>query len=150
MAAKKKPSATKEYEFPPEIFWISPSREVVPVIGHITGLRQDPDRFGLPAAPESKSDIDDALSTLFEGGCVRGRFESEGFRFQMLKPWTFPLSNAHGFVLTWRIHAREVSVDFYDPAFWRFGKTMSVEEFLEPRFPAAWGLGDVRAFVRRG
>lgn len=128
------------FEYPPDVLWINPEGKVIPVIGHVTVIQEDPDKFGLSVSPITKEDINRALSDLFEASWARGRVESEGFRFQILHPASVALHNVYSFVWLWRNYTKKVSLDFWDPMVWKMAKTMDVEEFLEKRYPASWGL----------
>ncbi len=127
--------------FPPDIFWISPDGKYRDVIGHLTSLRAHPEAYGLSAVPQETGEIQDALDYLFEEGWVRGRYSSGTFSFQMERPRGTPMGNAFDFVFLFESHAKEVEVDFWDPAFKHMGKSMSAKEFMAQKFPARWGLG---------
>lgn len=142
MAKRKRRSKARRIpDFPPDIFWISPNGKVRDVIGHLTSLQAHPDAYGLPAAPETSEDIDTALCCLFEQGWVRGRYSSGTFSFQMERPRGTPMGNAFDLVFVYEAQAKEVDVDFWDPAFRRMAKSMPAKDFMAQKFPARWGLG---------
>jgi hypothetical protein len=130
------------YEFPPDIFWISPDGGVYEVIGHLTAIQAKPELFELPSSPKTRAEVDRAFSALFEQGWVRGRFSDGTFYFQMGRPRGLSLAAAHGLVLKFQAQAKEVSVDFapgpYRP------KDFSVEDFIDQKFPQAWGINPPR------
>lgn len=146
MKKKKLPPGTSRapFEFPPDIFWISPDGVVISVIGHLTALRQSPWTFGFSFAPETKEEIEGAFRAVLGGGWVRGRFSSGVTSFHMERPRGTPLGNAHDFVLRFKSHITIVEVDFYDPAWFKAAKDFDVDDFLDQKFPLSWGINPGR------
>jgi len=147
MAKPNLPKGTrlsKKWDFPPDIFWISPEGVTIDVIGHVTAMQGSPDTFGLPASPVSKKEIDEAFRNLWAGGWVRGRFSSGTFSLQMDRPRGTPLGNAFDMILHFQDHAEEVDISFSDPEFESMGKSMAAKDFLEQRFPTAWRINPGR------
>lgn len=144
MAKKKKVSKTKRksvFEFPPDIFWIAPSGDARDIIGHVTSIQGHPEAYGFHAPPQTKEEIDEALTYLFQEGWVRGRFSSGKFSFQMERPRGTPMGNAYDLVRRFQDQATEVEVDFWDPNFKVMGISMAAKEFMAQKFPSRWGLG---------
>lgn len=134
----------EDWEWPPDIFWISPEGAVIPVIGHLTAIQAQPDTFDLAAAPRTRAEIDAAFRELLGRGWVRGRWSDGRFFFQMDRPRGVPLGNAFALALKFPAHTREVAVEFVDPRFERMSEEMSGQNFLEKKFPLAWGLNPRR------
>lgn len=128
-------------DFPPDIFWIRPDGFVYNVIGHLTGIKGKPEKYGLHSAPEGKAEEERALDGLFREGWVRGRFSDGTFSFQMERPRGTPMGNAHKLVLEFADQAKEVAVDFWDPSYAKLAKTIPAHEFVNQKFPSRWGLG---------
>lgn len=137
----KKRRASKLPAWPPDIFWISPEGKVRSVIGHLTSLQAKPESYGLPAAPRSPQEIEEAFGSLFAQGWVRGRFAAGVMSFQMERPRGLPMGNAHAMVELYQDEVRRVEIDFWLEEAMRFAKDMSASDFLAQRFPAVWGLG---------
>jgi len=130
------------YDFPPDIFWLSPDGDAYEVIGHLTAIQAHPEIFGVDA-PKTKKEIDAVFSELFEDGWVRGRFSDRTFHFQMGRPRGLSLSAAHAIVLKCQKHATDVSIDFAPGAPWP-PKDFSVDDFIEQKFPQSWGINPPR------
>lgn len=141
MAKKKRHPRQRSFKFPPDIFWIAPNGDARDIIGHVTSIQAHPEAYGFHDAPQTKEEIDEALTYLFQEGWVRGRFSSGRFSFQMERPRGTPMGNAHDLVLRFQDQAVEVEVDFWDPKFKLMAKSMTAEEFLSQKFPSRWGLG---------
>ena len=148
MKKPRKPPGTVprpgQFDWPPDIFWISPDGAVIEVIGHLTAMQARPDTFGLIGPPQTREEIDAAFQELFGRGWVRGRWSDGAFSLQMERPRGVPMGNAHELVLRFAAHAQEVDVDFADPRFARMSKRMSATDFIEQRFPLAWRLNPRR------
>ena len=147
MAKSNFPKGTtprKSWDFPPDIFWITPDGVAIDIIGHVTAMQAHPETFGLDRGPVSKKEIDEAFHGLWAAGWVRGRFSDGTFYFQMERPRGVPMGNAHELVLRFARYAKEVDVDFFDPRYARMAKRMSAADFMEQRFPIAWGLNPRR------
>lgn len=138
---RKKKGAAGPYQWPPDIFWISPDGKVREVIGHLTSLQAHPEAYGLTHPPVMKDEADDAFAFLFSEGWVRGRYSSGTFSFQMERPRGLPMGNAHAMVLLFEEHTKKVDVDYWLSEFRKYGKDITAREFLEQRFPSSWGLG---------
>ena len=134
----------KPWDFPPDIFWINPHGAARSVLGHLTDMRMYPDTFGLPAAPQTKADVQTAFDELFSEGWVRGRWTGDKFTFEMDRPRGLPMGNAYDFVLKFREHGHKVIIDFWLPEYKKYRDEMSVDEFLDRRFPIAWRLNPRR------
>jgi hypothetical protein len=143
---KKKEKLPKEFEFPPEIFWIKPDGKVIPVIGHLTAIQQRPKFFGFMESPTSAGDADFSFGSLFGDGWVRGRFSLvDGVAsFHMARPASAPVANARAFVLKYAAFIQKVEVDFYDPAFFKAARDFTKNEFAEGAFPEWWQLNPKR------
>jgi len=140
---KRPPGTTPRpgrWEWPPDVFWISPNGAVIEVIGHLTALQARPETYGLPAAPQTRAEIDVAFSDLFMLGWVRGRFADDTFHFQMGRPRGTPMGNAYYLALKFAEQMGRVDIDFADPAYARMAMALSAKDFLAQRFPASWGF----------
>jgi len=137
----KRKTKPGRYDFPPDIFWISPEGLIRSVIGHLTALRAHPERYGLHLAPRTEEEVQSAMDRLFSEGWVRGRFSHGVFSFQMDRPRGVPMGNAYDLVLKYADDAREVDVDFWIPRYSGLAKTLPAKEFMQQRFPARWDLG---------
>jgi len=126
------------YDFPPDIFWISPDGHVIEVIGHLTALKAHPELFGFSRPPETKKDADDYFRTLFEAGWVRGRFSDATFHFQMERPRGLSLGGAYDLVVRYADQTDRVVIDFTSPKY--RGEDFTRDEFLAQKFPGAWGI----------
>lgn len=133
----------KPYEFPPDIFWISPQEKLMNIIGHVTDIKAKPEKYGFHAAPETKEEVEEYLAKLFEDGWLRGRFYAGKFEFQMERPRSLPMQHAYNLVEKWRDSASRVVIDFWLPQFAPLGKEMDSEDFLAVKIPTTWGLGRV-------
>jgi hypothetical protein len=134
----------KSWDFPPDIFWITPDGGVIDVIGHLTALQGHPETFGLHASPRTKREVDDAFRYLWERGWVRGRFSGGTFSFQMERPRGIPLGNSFNLVLKFEDQATGVEVAFSDPEYAQMGKWMTAEDFLAQKFPVSWRINPMR------
>lgn len=141
MAKREKKTQHESWDFPPDIFWITPDGVVKDVIGHLTEMQANPELFSLPSSPETKEEVDAAFETVFSDGWVRGRTEGELINFQMERPRGLPMGNAFDMALKYRNMLSEVAVEFYDPVYWKHRKKMSIDHFLNQKFPGSWGLG---------
>ena len=141
MAKRSKKAPAETWEFPPDIFWITPDGVVKDVIGHLTEMQANPDLFGLPASPETKEEVDAAFASVFGDGWVRGRTEDGLLNIQMERPRGLPMGNAFDMALKFRSQLTDVAVEFYDPIYWKHRKRMTIDEFLSQKFPLSWGLG---------
>lgn len=73
----RKTRKTRKWEFPPDIFWITPDGEVRDIIGHLTDMQQSPEAYGLMFPPQTRAEIDFAFQTLFTDSWVRGRYSMQ-------------------------------------------------------------------------
>ena len=138
-----KKKVAKSYEFPPDIFWVSPEGKLLNAVGHVTDIKAKPEKYGFHAAPENKEQIEEYLACLFEAGWLRGRFYSGKFEFQMERPRSIPMEHAYLLVEKYRFQTTKVIVDFWLPEFVDFRKEMTAEDFLALKLPTTWGLGRV-------
>lgn len=147
MAKQNHPKGTtprKSWEFPPDIFWITPDGVVIDIIGHVTAMQAHPETFGLDKAPTSRWEINEAFRVLWADGWVRGRFSGGTFHFQMERPRGKPLGNCFEMVLQWQEDARDVEIAFSEPEFEPMGKSMTADDFLAQKFPMAWRINPGR------
>lgn len=105
------------FDFPPDVFWLTPE-----------------------GAPETKGEQDTVISDLLGRGWVRGRYTGERFYFEMDRPRATPMKAAYDFVLRFEKHGKDVVVDFPPPHTGFGGKPVLVKDFLDQKFPIAWGL----------
>lgn len=119
------------WEFPPDIFWISPQGQVVEGVGHVSMMQERPEAFGFHAGPQGKREIDFALLGLWHRGWVRGRFAGETFSFQLDRPRGDSLVHAQDLVGRFARHVRWVEVDFGAPGF--APATFTRNDFLAAR-----------------
>lgn len=131
----------EDWDFPPDVFWITPDGVLIEVIGHLTAIQASPETFGLVVAPETKRGISDVFQSLFSDGWVRGRFSGETFFFQMARPRGSSLAGAHALVVQYAGHGIRVVVDF-DPPY--FPQEFLVKDFVAQKFPASWGINPGR------
>jgi hypothetical protein len=134
----------RRFEFPPDVFWIKPNGQVMPVIGHLTAMQAKPEDFGLPAAPTSDETIDKAFTELWEEGWTRGRYGDGVLHIQMGEPAKTQMEYVRGLVEKHADQVSEVDVDFAHPVYWRMGKVLSATAFVQERWPIVWGLGNSR------
>jgi hypothetical protein len=147
MAKPNYPKGTtprKSWDFPPDIFWITPDGVAIDIIGHVTAMQARPETFGLHKSPTTKKEIDDAFRGLWAAGWVRGRFSDGTFYFQMERPRGKPLGNCFEMVLQFKSDAESVEISFADPEFEPMGKSMTAEEFLDQKFPTSWRINPGR------
>src|SRR5262245_19245077 len=100
------------WDFPPDVFWISPLGDPLEVVGHLTAMRERPELFGLHAAPRSNDEVDRAFADAWAQGWIRGRYSDGVFFLQMDEPRPEPFERARSVVLRYRRFARRVEVDF--------------------------------------
>lgn len=119
-----------EWAWPPEVFWLSPCGEVVEIIGHLTAMRENPERFGLPSPPRTKREIDEAFRFLWAHGWIRGRFSSGTFWFHLDRPRPDALARARILVSKFARFVDRVDIDFAEawPA-----RTLKSADFLDDR-----------------
>lgn len=149
MTKKRKPTPRNApkgdpWAFPPDIFWLGPEGQVYSIVGHWTDLKLHPDRYGLPAPPETEEEIELAFSRLLEEGWVRGRFSAGTFYFQMDRPRGAPMRLAHELAMRYQAFTKRVEVDFAHPSFAYLSDELSGIDFLEVNFSKRWGLGSPR------
>lgn len=141
---KKRDANMERWEFPPDIFWITPDGGIMSVIGHVTAIQQTPEAFGLHVAPETREEVSRALNDLWAQGWVRGRFSDGVFSFHMERPRGVTVGNAYDMVAKHSRHAEKVEVDFADPFYFKFAKDFTAGEFLMQKFPSSWQLNPRR------
>lgn len=147
MARPNYPKGTtpkKSWDFPPDIFWITPDGIVIDVIGHLTAIQGHPETFGLHDSPKTKRQVDEVFRDLFAAGWVRGRCSNGTFSFQMERPRGVPLGNSFNMVLEFKGQATGVEVAFSDPEYAQMGKWMTAQDFLGQKFPVAWRINPMR------
>jgi len=127
-------------KFPPEIFWLDPQGAVVEGIGHLTMLQNDPERFGLAGSPQTPAEIDGAIRLVLESEWVRGRYSlaDRSWYFQIARPGGNVVGNIHALVLEFADHADEIIVEMPWPRW--IVLEISVKDFIDQKFPSAWGL----------
>lgn len=130
----------EDWNWPPDIFWISPDGTVIEVIGHLTAIQAKPRTFGLERSPVSKKEIDAVFLDLWSRGWVRGRFSDGKFSFQMERPRGDSVAAAFDLVMKFKNHTKWVDVDFSDPQYGRMSTEMKAQRFLGRKFPTSWGL----------
>ena len=79
------PKKIKDWEFPPDIFWITPDGETMDIVGHLSAIQQDPGAYGFHFPPQTAEEINHVFTTLLRDNWVRGRFSSGEAYFQI---WT--------------------------------------------------------------
>lgn len=144
----KKPNGTnrrpKAWQWPPDVFWISPDGAVIEVIGHLTALQAHPETYGFSYAPRTRAEIDKAFHEMFDAGWVRGRFSGGVLHTQMERPRGTSLGNVFDLILKFREHVQSVDVDFANPAYAKMSRELLVAEFMDQKFPGSWGLNPPR------
>ncbi len=128
------------FDFPPDIFWLTPEGAPVMGLGHISMIQRSPEAFGFHSPPETKGEQDAAITELLGGGWVRGRYTGDRFYFEMDRPRATPMKVAYDVVLRFERHGQDVVVDFPPPYTGFGGKPVLVKDFLDQKFPIAWGL----------
>lgn len=139
-----KKKSPKPYEFPPDIFWISPEGKLMNVVGHVTDIKAKPEKYGFHDAPGTNEEIQEYLGCLFQTGWLRGRHYAGKFEFQMERPRSIPMEHAYTLVEKWRAHASKIVIDFWLPEFVNSRKEMTSEDFLALKIPTTWGLGRIQ------
>ena len=143
---RKKEKLPKGFEFPPEIFWITPDGGVLSIIGHLSAMQGRPSTFGLASSPETHAEIEDAFAKLFSEGWVRGRWSlvDQVASFHMERPRGGPMGNAYDFVVKYAAYIDKVEIDFADPSWFKAARDFPKEQFLGQMFPVSWGLNPKR------
>lgn len=105
------PKKIKTWEFPPDIFWISPDGEIRDIVGHLSAVQQDPASYGFHFPPQTTEEINHVFTTLLMNRWVRGRFSSGQAYFQI---WTVnrpALDSIAEFVRMFQSHIKLVAVE---------------------------------------
>jgi branched-subunit amino acid aminotransferase/4-amino-4-deoxychorismate lyase len=125
------------YDFPPDVFWISPQGKVFDVVGHLSAIQERPQRFGFYFPPQTHQEIDKAFTSLLEQGWVRGRCSGDTAYFQILTATPESIGLIQDLVLSYRENVKNIAVETLDPMrAWEF----NFSDFIGHRFPSVWQL----------
>ena len=126
------------WDFPPDVFWITPEGKVIEVIGHLTAIRSDPEFFGFAFPPRTESEVDKVFMELLTDHWIRGRVSGNKVYFQVGAVNRRVMDIIIEFLMAFRDHIDNVIIESAYPV-WRSWE-LPIEDILEDRYPVAWRL----------